>query len=136
MNRPSLLLDTNIVSYLAKESPLVTPYLRHFAGRTLFISFITLGELRVWMEMTPSGTRRRQAIERAIRGYAVIPYDEGVAIRYGKIIATRRLAGGAISVNDAWIAATALYHAVPLVTHNAKDFANIAGLDVISEAAT
>jgi predicted nucleic acid-binding protein len=39
-----------------------------------------------------------------------------------------------ISGEDAWIAATALTHGCPLVTHNAADFQGIAGLIVISEA--
>jgi len=39
-----------------------------------------------------------------------------------------------ISVQDAWIAATALRHGCPLVTHNRDDFAKITGLTVISEA--
>jgi predicted nucleic acid-binding protein len=38
-----------------------------------------------------------------------------------------------LSVQDAWIAATALRHSCPLVTHNSDDFSDIAGLKVISE---
>lgn len=134
MNRPSLLLDTNIVSYLVKGSPIIAPYLRHFADKTIFISFITLGELRVWAEMTQPASRRRDDIERAILRYAVVPYDDGIAHWYGRIIAQRLRPGRCIATNDAWIAATALYHSVPLVTHNAKDFAGIDGLSVVSEA--
>jgi predicted nucleic acid-binding protein len=35
---------------------------------------------------------------------------------------------------DAWIAATALLHDLPLITHNRWDFEDIRGLNVISEA--
>ncbi len=41
--------------------------------------------------------------------------------------------GRSISCNDAWIAACAVKHGVPLVTHNAKDFEAIGGLKVVSE---
>ena len=39
-----------------------------------------------------------------------------------------------LSDNDLWIAATALQHEVPVVTHNLRDFVDIPGLVVISEA--
>ncbi|MDR2115483.1 MAG: hypothetical protein LBP87_03785 [Planctomycetaceae bacterium] len=38
-----------------------------------------------------------------------------------------------ISIQDAWIAATALALGCPLLTHNAKDFENIPGLEIITE---
>jgi predicted nucleic acid-binding protein len=38
-----------------------------------------------------------------------------------------------MSEADAWIAATALAFAVPLVTHNPDDFKNVPGLTVITE---
>ena len=38
-----------------------------------------------------------------------------------------------IQPNDAWIAACAVRHAVPLVTHNAKDFEGITSSDIITE---
>lgn len=134
MNQPSLLLDTNIVSYLIKGSPIAAPYLRHLADKTIFISFVTLGELRVWAEMTQPASQRRNEIERAIRRYAVVPYDEGIAHWYGRIIAQRRRPGRPLASNDAWIAATAVHHSVPLVTHNARDFAGIDGLMIVTEA--
>lgn len=34
-----------------------------------------------------------------------------------------------MSPQDAWIVATALRHELPLITHNAKDYQGIAGLD-------
>ena len=40
------------------------------------------------------------------------------------------MSGAAISAQDAWIAATALRHNLPLVTNNATDFENVSGLEV------
>ena len=48
-------------------------------------------------------------------------------------MATRQRAGQSITPNDAWIAACALRHGVPLVTHNAKHFQNIEDLEIITE---
>jgi predicted nucleic acid-binding protein len=44
-----------------------------------------------------------------------------------------RRGGWKIQSGDAWIAATALLYNLPLVTHNAADFADVSGLTVISE---
>ena len=46
----------------------------------------------------------------------------------------RAIKGHPINAGDAWIAATALRHDLPLVTHNRSDFEHIPGLAVISEA--
>jgi predicted nucleic acid-binding protein len=49
------------------------------------------------------------------------------------VVVGARRRGRVIQAADAWIAATALLLRVPLVTHNASNFAGISGLTVISE---
>ncbi len=49
-----------------------------------------------------------------------------------KICAARQRLGKPILAPDAWIAATAVRHACPLVTHNQDDYADVAGLIVIT----
>jgi predicted nucleic acid-binding protein len=41
--------------------------------------------------------------------------------------------GKALSANDAWIAACAVRHGIPLLTHNIRHFTHIPSLTVISE---
>lgn len=62
-----------------------------------------------------------------IHRFVVIPYDHEIAQHYGEIIAHRKCVGQPISCADAWIAACALRHDIPLVTHNTKDFVDIPG---------
>jgi tRNA(fMet)-specific endonuclease VapC len=45
-----------------------------------------------------------------------------------------RQAGRIMSAEDSWIAATALRHGMPLVTHNRRHFENVPGLTVICES--
>jgi len=45
MKSKYLLLDTNIVSYIMKNAPQAQLYEKHLLGKTLTISFITVGEL-------------------------------------------------------------------------------------------
>ena len=49
-------------------------------------------------------------------------------------IALDLAAGRNVPANDLWIAACAIRHSIPLVTHNSKDFAGIPRLIVISES--
>ena len=54
--------------------------------------------------------------------------------QFAQLRAHRRRIGHEIATADAWIAATALWLACPVVTHNRRDFSDIPRLVVISEA--
>ncbi len=45
MNNGTVILDTNIVSYLMKGGSLAEAYAPHVQGRLLAIAFITVGEM-------------------------------------------------------------------------------------------
>ena len=134
MSSERLVLDTNIVSYLMKGAPLARSYKPHLQGRLLAVAFITIGELYFGAEKDHWGESKRARLEQTLRRFLVIPYDNRVARCYGRLVAERQRKGHPISPNDAWIAACAVRHATPLVTHNAKHFAGISGLDVITAA--
>ncbi|MCD6197249.1 MAG: type II toxin-antitoxin system VapC family toxin [Deltaproteobacteria bacterium] len=133
MSGAKIILDTCIVSYLMKGGPLAEAYLPHTQGRLLAISFITVGEMYFGAENRNWGNKKRSVLETTLRNFVVIPYDHEIARCYGRLVAERKHNGKPIAPNDAWIAACAVRHAVPLVTHNAKDFMGITALDVITE---
>lgn len=128
-----LLLDTNIVSYIMKGAKEARLYENHLSGKTLAISFITVGELWAGAKYARWGEERRKKLESALRNFVVIPYDYEIAEMYGDIVAQRKRIGKPISFADAWIAACALRHQVTLVTHNAKDFRDIPKLSIITQ---
>ena len=133
MSLANVLLDTNIVSYLMKGGRLANAYAPHMQGRLLAISFITVGELYFGAEKASWGQKKRTRLETILRNFVVIPYDDEIARCYGRLLAERQRAGKPIAPNDAWIAARAVRHGIPLLTHNATDFEGISGLDVITE---
>ena len=133
MSDAKIILDTNIVSYLMKGGPLAEAYAPHIQGQLLAIAFITVGEMYFGAENRNWGEKKRQELETTLRNFVVIPYDHEIARCYGRLVAERKRNGRPIAPNDAWIAACAARHAVPLVTHNAKDFEGITSLKVISE---
>lgn len=126
------ILDTNIVSYLMKGCPLAEAYAPYVQGKLLAIAFITVGEMYFGAENKNWGERSRKKLETTLRNFVVIPYDNEIARCYGRLMAERKRSGKPIGPNDAWIAACATRHAVPLVTHNAKDFEGITSLSIIT----
>lgn len=136
MNGAKIILDTNIVSYLMRGGPLAEAYAPHVQGKLLAIAFITVGEMYFGAENKNWGEKKRKELETTLRNFVVIPYDHEIARCYGHLMAERKRNGQPIAPNDAWIAACATRHAVPLVTHNAKDFKGITSLEVITAGGT
>jgi len=133
MNNAKIILDTNIVSYLGKGGSEAKVYLPHVQGKLSSIAFITVGEMYYGAEKANWGDKKRKELEITLRNFVVIPYDHEIARCYGRLVAERQRNGEPISANDAWIAACAVRHNVPLITHNAKDFRGISNLNVITE---
>ena len=132
----SYLLDTNVVSELARPNPepKVTRWLAGIPSESLFLSVITLGELRRGVERLPAGARReklRRWLEQDLRawlGSRLLAVDAEVADRWGRLLTAAPRTPPAI---DSLLAATALEHDLRLVTRNERDF-DYAGLSVIN----
>ena len=126
----SFLLDTNVVSEWVKPrpDPGVIAWLAEVDEDGVFISVITLGELRHGIERLPPGRRRRRLdgwlrhdLPLRFEG-RVLLIDVAVAESWGTIVARRERSGHPIGSMDGLIAATADVHALTLVTRNAADF--------------
>ena len=133
MSGKARLLDTDVVSFTMRGGDLANAYAPHLRDRLLAISFVTVGELYFGAELSRWGAKRRRKLEETLRGFVVVPYDSEVARSYGRLVAAERRAGRSIAQNDAWIAACAVRHRIPLVSHNAKHFKDIAALSLITE---
>ncbi|MGD0227717.1 MAG: type II toxin-antitoxin system VapC family toxin [Terriglobia bacterium] len=128
----NLLLDTDVFSFLFKDHPLAEAYRPHVKGHTLAISFMTVAELYQGAYRAGWGTRQIERLESRIAAYVVIPSSHAISKRWGEVRFIRR--AQPISPEDAWVAAAALQQGYPLVTHNAKDFQSIPGLNIITES--
>jgi len=133
MNAPKVVIDTNIVSYIMRGQAEAQVYAKHLQGNLLAISFVTVGELFYGAEKARRGIQRRLKLETTLRNFLVIPYDHEIAKTYALVLVDCERQGRPISSNDAWIAACAVRHSVPLVTHNAKDFESVLDLNLITE---
>ncbi len=84
-----------------------------------------LGESGQW------GARRRLDLRILLSRFPVIRCTPGVPELFAKVTAERERAGGRMTPDDAWIAATAIHHDIPLVTHD-ENFLNTNGLRIHS----
>ena len=126
----SFLLDTNVVSELTKPRPNsgVVAWLADVDEDSVFLSVITLTELRYGVERLTPGRRRKQLdrwlqreLPQRFEG-RILPIDAVVADACGKLVARTEASGRPIEARDAYIAATAQVHRLSLVTRNATHF--------------
>jgi tRNA(fMet)-specific endonuclease VapC len=129
-----VVVDTDVVSFMFKSDTRAEAYRPHLQGKTLAVSFMTVAELYQWAYVHNWGERRLARLEEKLFDYVVLPYDHELCKQWARICADRQRLGRPISVQDAWVAATALRHGCPLVTHNGDDFVDVVGLIVVSEA--
>jgi tRNA(fMet)-specific endonuclease VapC len=127
-----LLIDTDIASFIFKGSSYADPYLPLLSKQELALSFMTVAELFQWAILRQWGDRRLSQLEQYLSNYLVIPVDQPLCREWAKVRSDRQSAGRPISSQDAWIAATALRHDLPLVTHNSKDFVGVSNLRLIT----
>ncbi|WP_422750164.1 type II toxin-antitoxin system VapC family toxin [Micromonospora sp. WMMD1219] len=123
-----IVLDTDVASAILRGR--VDERLRaRLTGSTLAITFVTLGELTKWTVVRSWGPRKLADLARWRRNLVLLPLDEAVAVRWGRIQAAAQLRGRPRPVNDSWIAACCLVHRLPLATFNGKDYADFADHD-------
>lgn len=134
MSATRVLADTNVISYTMRGGRLARLYEPHLKGKLVAISFITVGELYYGAEKARWGSDKRLKLETTLKNFLVIPYDHETARTYGRIVADRERSGRPISLGDAWIAACAVRHGLPLVTHNAEHFKEVETLQLIFES--
>lgn len=132
----SYLLDTNVVSELARPKPdaRVVAWLAGVPDGMLHLSVLSLGELRSGVERLGAGPRKEKMrvwLEHELPDWfesRMLPVSGEVADRWGRLLAG---AGRTVSAIDALLAATALVHGLRMVTRNTRDF-RFPGLDVVN----
>ncbi len=124
------LLDTNVVSEWTRPRPhpAVVAFLASTDEETLFLSVITLAELRRGVDRLPAG-RRRAALSEWLEndlphrfGQRILGVDRDVADAWGQIMARAERSGRTPGVMDVWIAAIAETRDLTVVTRNVADF--------------
>jgi len=124
------LLDTNIVSELRKPrpEPKVVRFVAGQALHSLFISEVTLAEIRFGVERATSPGRRAELNDwlthklRPMFERRVLAVTEDVILKWRRLVEEGRKAGHTFSQPDLFIAAMALHHGLTVVTRDAADY--------------
>jgi hypothetical protein len=134
-----ILLDTNVVSEPLKISgnPNVLAWFDAQAIETLYLSTISLAELRFGIAVLPDGKRRellQSSLERRVLPLfagRILAFDEPASQSYAHLRARARAAGLAIAPADGYIAAIAATHGFEVATRDTQPF-EAAGVAVIN----
>lgn len=125
------LLDTNVLSELRRTKPnaRVVAFVAAQPLDVLFVSTVTLAEIRFGIELAPDPAQRAELqawLAQKLRPMfedRVLPISEDVMLRWRLLVEEGRKAGHTFSQPDLIIAATALQHGLTVVTRDTADYA-------------
>ena len=124
------LLDTNILSELRRPKP-EPKVLAFIAGQPLdrlYISAVTLAEIRFGIELVADAGRRAELNDwlahkvRPMFEERVLAVSEDIMFKWRLLVEEGRKAGHTFSQPDLIIAATALHHGLTVVTRETSDY--------------
>ena len=132
------LLDTNVISDRTRPRPdsAVAAWMGALSPGDVALSTITVGEIQTGVLKLAHGARRT-FLSRWLDGIShqfdgrVLPVNVPVARMWGRLMDEARRTGRAMTVPDALLLATAVVHALVLVTRNERDFRD-RGADILN----
>jgi len=128
-----IILDTNVISALMHQVPdlPVVHWLDRQPTQSVWITSVTLFEVRLGLALLPKG-RRRQALEAAFGKLLaedlenrVLDFDSAAATEAAALAAGRQKAGRPIDMRDTQIAGIAIARRASLATRNVTHFADL-----------
>jgi predicted nucleic acid-binding protein len=126
------LLDTNCISELlhGRPEPRVVDWLRAADESLLYLSVLTLGEIRSGAAFLSQSKRRTQLeiwleLDLQVRfAERILGINEAIADRWGWLTAEAKRRGRPLAAVDGLLAATALHHNLTIVSRNVSDFSS------------
>ena len=134
-----ILLDTNVITEPQRREPnaRVLEWIDAQALETLYLSAITVAELRAGIALMPAGKRRDSLHgnleKRLLPMFAnrVLSFDMACTKAYAELLAKCRAAGLAVETANAFIAAVALANGFAVATRDTRPFEAV-GVNVIN----
>lgn len=134
-----IILDTNVISEPLRQTPSadVIEWIDEQPLETLYLSAVTVAELRFGVAAMPASKRRdtlhtnlEQRVLPLFTG-RVLAFDAAASVAYAALMTRARVAGLAIGTADGYIAAIACTHGMSVATRNTAPF-DAAGVTVIN----
>jgi len=131
------ILDTNVISELVARKPnsKVIAWLEKVDPDSIYLSVITLGEIKKGIEKLPTSKRKNTLDswfkEELLTRFhnRILPLDLPVLLTWGELTARLEKTGNPLPAIDSLLAATALQTEFTLVTRNTGDF-QLAGISL------
>jgi predicted nucleic acid-binding protein len=127
------LLDTCLISELVarRPDPGVVQWIDDIGEEKIYLSAITIGEIKKEIEKLPD-SRRKEELREWLEDHLlvrfrdrVLPIDTDVMLVWGELTANLEKQGKKMPAIDSLIAAVALHGNLSLVTRNEDDFKHI-----------
>lgn len=93
---------------------------------------MTVAELERWAIQRRWNPQRLHWLHLYLRRFTVVPPSPDVCRQWAEVMLAAQAAGRRIECAGAWIAATALLYAGPLITHNRADYLGVPDLMLVS----
>ena len=128
-----ILLDTNVLSAVTQETPdqSVTAWLDRQPNESIWITAVTLMELRFGLHIMPKGHRRNLLVqattillEEKIQG-RIASFNIAAAEQAAELMAVRKTKGRMMDSRDTMIAGIALATRATLATRNTSHFSDL-----------
>lgn len=134
-----ILLDTNVVSEPLRPAPdvRVIAWIDAQPLETLFLSAITVAELRAGVALLPAGKRQtglQENLEKRVLPLftgRILPFDLACTQAYSQLLTKARAAGHAIATADGYIASIAAANQFAVATRDTGPF-EAAGVAVVN----
>jgi predicted nucleic acid-binding protein len=124
------LLDTNVISEIRRPRPesKVVAFIREQPLERLYVSSVTLAEIRFGIEILPDPTRRAELADwlthkvRPMFEGRILQVSEDVMFKWRLLVEEGRKVRHSFSQPDLIIAATGLLHGLTIVTRDTGDY--------------
>ena len=128
-----LVVDTDVASFIFKWHPEFAPrYLRIVRGFPLFISFMTVAEMRQGALAANRGSRKLNLLDAYLADFSVLDSSSLLCSKWAGLRDESERKGRPIRVADGWVAASAVVLNAPLVTNNPSDYQHLDGLQLVA----
>lgn len=125
------LLDTNVLSELRRPrpEPKVVAFIAAQPLEQMFVSAVTLAEIRFGIELVGDANRRAELNEwlthkvRPMFAQRILPVSEDIMFKWRLLVEDGRKSGHTFTQPDLIIAATGLHHGLTVVARDTADYA-------------
>ena len=111
-----MILDTNALSALLDRDAALLEIIGQL--RELSLPVIVLGEFRFGITISKRRDQYEAWLTRDLSLFRVLPVIEQTSVHYAAIRSELKASGSPIPANDAWIAALARQHRMPIVSRD------------------